>query len=82
MKKSILKTTGIIAVLALIAGDKIGNDEVALQTAKYQEPRMQTMIVIEEEQVPLTANPFSGEDDTPSVSDNSSADDLADRAER
>lgn len=80
MKKSILKTTGIVAILVLIIGDRIGNKATDVQTAKYQEPRavvtntdeqMGSIIIIEDEPVALSANPFGSGKDTQSISDNS-----------
>ena len=80
MKKSILKTAGVVAVLVLIIGDRIGNGAADVQTAKYQEPRavvtntdeqLGSIVIIEDEPVALSANPFETEKDAQSVSDNS-----------
>ena len=81
MKKSILKTTGVVAILVLIIGDRIGNSATDVQTAKYQEPRAvvtieeeqeaPAMVIIEDEPVALSANPFGEETEGQSVSDNS-----------
>lgn len=79
MKKSILKTSAVIVILVLIVGDRIGNTATDMQTAKYQEP--QRVITIEDEEVPLAANPFAQINEDQSISDNSLEDGNAKKAE-